>query len=119
MAKAPRLSAKEWKGLVREWERSGLTASAFAAKRGVSRDSLVWWRWRLGRDEKSKATQSTAVQLVPVHFAPDPALVDGLSAEVAWEIVAPSGHLLRVYERGAMPMLREAINVVARGGRKR
>jgi hypothetical protein len=118
MAKAPRRSAKEWKRLVREWERSGLTAGAFASKRGLRRDTLVWWRWRLRRAEKPKVAKPTAVQLVPVEFEPDPALVERSRAEVAWEIAAPSGHVLRVYKRGALPMLREALNMVARGGRK-
>lgn len=96
-----------------------MTAAAFASKRGLRRDTLVWWRWHLRRGEKPKAAKPTAVQLVPVEIEADPAVVDRSRAEVAWEIAAPSGHVLRVYERGATPMLREALNLVARGGRKR
>ena len=119
MATTPRRSAKEWGRLVREWERSGLAATAFASKRGLKRATLVRWRRRLRRDENLRVSKATEVQLVPVEFEPDPALVDRSNGDVAWEIAAPSGHVLRVYERSAMPMLREALTLVARGGRKR
>jgi hypothetical protein len=62
---------------------------------------------------------SLPVRLVPVEVeANDGDPVGQSGADVAWELLAPSGHVLRVYERGAMEVLREALTVVAGGRHK-
>ena len=55
------------------------------------------------------------MELVPVEVEPE----EVIRSEVAWEIAGPSGHVLRVYERGTAELLREALDVVAHGKRKR
>lgn len=97
-----------------EWEHSGLSAAAFAKRRCLRKDTLVWWRWRLGRSKHPPAS----VKLVPVEIEPE-ADRQAVNAEVAWELAGPSGHVLRVYERGVVHVLREALDVVASGKSKR
>jgi len=42
-----RRSSREWAELVREWERSGTSAAAYAARRGLNPATLTWWRSEL------------------------------------------------------------------------
>lgn len=122
MSKARRRRAKDWARLVGEWERSGQAAGEFAAARGLRPRTLVWWRWRLRRERKappkSKAARPGSVQLVRVQVQDEGrAEATALGGEVAWELVAPSGHLLRVYGRGS-EWLCEALAAVMGGGRR-
>jgi hypothetical protein len=83
----------------------------------------VWWRWRLKQEagpvkkatKTAKTSPPTSVHLVPVHFE----TACGDDQDLAWELVAPSGHVLRVYERGGVGMLREALALVAQSGGRR
>jgi hypothetical protein len=122
MAKQRRRSAAEWGALVREWQRSGWSAAGFAAARGLCVRTLLWWRSRLkrrGRDRQVASAQR-ALQLVPVRVEGEPQDAPGATEpSVAWEVVAPTGHVLRVVEQGAAPVLREALVAVARVGRRR
>lgn len=120
MAQARRRSAKEWAGLVREWKRSGQTAARFSAKHGLRAASLVWWRWRLKRPSAPAAAVSPSLQLVPVKIEPGAGRDSGgAEPELAWELVAPSGHRLRVYEPGGAQLVRGALAVVACAGSRR
>ena len=108
--------------MVREWQRSGRSAAAFAAARGLCVGTLMWWRSRLrkrGRARPATRTQR-ALQLVPVRIESDAQDEPGAAEpSVAWELAAPTGHVLRVVERGAAPVLREALVAIARDGRRR
>ncbi|MEB2314348.1 MAG: hypothetical protein OZ928_21100 [Polyangiaceae bacterium] len=119
--KQARRSAKEWARLIRAWERSGRTAAQFAEPRGLSPRTLVWWKWRLAHDRTPVTAARTAVQLVPVRIEDEHGDGAGASADpdLAWELAAPSGHVLRVYERGSVQVLREALAIVERCGRRR
>ena len=48
-------SRETWAKRVERWKESGLTAAEFAAETGISRNSLSWWKWRLGSDAKKAA----------------------------------------------------------------
>jgi hypothetical protein len=120
-----RRSAREWADLVREFERSGETAASFAAKRGIRKDTFVWWRWRLGRAIRvlnpatEKRKRGTRVQLVAVEpVSEGRSAADCGSEALAWELVSPSGHILRVYQRDGLDVLRAALAAVARGRRR-
>ena len=120
MKQARRRSAQQWGRLVREWERSGQTAERFSARRGLRPSTLVWWRWRLRQAAAGARTPTgKGVELVPVRVVAesggDPAAAEG---SPAWELEAPSGHVLRVYEPTGVDVLREALAVVARGRRR-
>jgi hypothetical protein len=64
-----------------------------------------------------RGAKRESVQLVRVQVQ-DEATVRGAAREgvIAWELVAPSGHVLRVYDDDA-ELLRAALMVVAHGGR--
>jgi hypothetical protein len=58
MAKASR---DEWRKLVEQWKRSGLSAAEFGAPLGIDSQSLRSWKWRLGRDQHSQARRSAGI----------------------------------------------------------
>jgi hypothetical protein len=119
MSKAGRRSAKEWARGVREWERSGQPAGVFAATHGLRPKTLVGWRWRLRQavGEVARRAKPESVQLLRVQLQ-DEAIGQGAVSEgdVAWELAAPSGHVLRVYNRDA-ELLRAALTMGAHAGR--
>ncbi|MBN2823338.1 MAG: hypothetical protein JXR33_09145 [Coriobacteriia bacterium] len=119
MSKARRRRAKDWARLVGEWERSGQAAGEFAAARGLRPRTLVWWRWRLRRGRKaSNAARRGSVQLVRVQVQDDRAAEASTGdGELAWEVVAPTGHVLRVYGREA-ELVREALAALMGVGRR-
>src|SRR5690606_20037082 len=117
---ARRRSAAEWGRLIREQERSGQTATAFARARGIRPDTLKWWRWRLGQKPKVKrrTAQAAGVKLVSVQPVDDSRAVATNAPTPVWELVAPTGHELRVYDRAGLGVLKAALIAVT-GGRRR
>lgn len=74
---SPRVSADSkrhthafWKRVVAELDRGASIASA-AERHGVSPKTLVWWRWRLRRDEKATGS----ARLLPVVLRAEPTRV--------------------------------------------
>lgn len=122
MADGTRRSAREWSRLVREWKRSGVGRAEFAARYGVAAATLSWWRWRLERERGATAERSevstSSIKLVRVEVQDESAAEDA-PARVAWELVAPSGHTLRVYGDGNVETLRAAIELLVRGDGER
>lgn len=117
---ARRRSAAEWGRLIREQEQSGQTATAFARARGIRPDTLKWWRWRLGQKPKAKrsARKAPSVKLISVQPIDDGRAAGGNTPTPVWELVAPTGHELRVYDRAGLGVLRAALIAVT-GGRRR
>jgi transposase len=106
-----RRTAGEWTRLVRAWKRSGLTAARFAASRGFSAQTLTWWRWRLSH-AKTRVEERPAVRLLPVEVVESDA---GAGPQPAWELVAASGHTLRVYDGADAEALRIVVDALTRG----
>jgi hypothetical protein len=114
--------------VIREFDASGETAASFAGKRGIRKDALLWWRWRLGRPARGaakralKAMPSPRVRLVAVDPMSDGSQVsDGARAHPetpAWEILAPSGYVIRVYQRDGIEILRVVLAAMSRGRRR-
>lgn len=113
-------TAKQWAELIRELERTGQEPAAFARARGIRPDTLKWWRWRLRRGTKTVASRPRAsrVKLIAVEPLHEVAPRGRETATPVWELVAPTGHALRVYDRRGLGVLRAALSVVA-GGRRR
>lgn len=111
-----RRSAKEWASLIRQLERSDESVGAFAAARGIRPETLSWWRWRLGRKTKPRTkrqTRASLVKLVAVQPAPDLDPPGGGAATPVWELIAPSGYELRVYDSRGLAALEKALFAVS------
>lgn len=61
---ARRRSKSEWRALVERFERSGVSASAFSRKVGVSARTLGFWRWKLR--QPSSAGRSGPAEFIEV-----------------------------------------------------
>jgi len=59
---------RHWRQLLEQWRRSGLSVRAFCAARGLSEQSLYWWRRELAaRDRRPAAAPAPLPHFVPVH----------------------------------------------------
>jgi hypothetical protein len=91
-----RRSREEWRGIVRDFETSGLDAPLFAGQRGVNENTLRWWRSRLRCD--ADRPDGVAVS-PPRQFAP--VAVEGWSVGVtpppptSIDVAFPNGVRLR------------------------
>lgn len=79
----------KWRALIAEQERSGLTARAFAASRGVTAATLYWWRCRLG--QRRAPADLVPVEVVERDIVVEPRRATGVDFEVHLE----SGATLR------------------------
>lgn len=88
-------SVDEWRERVRQWNESGASCEAFAAKLGVKPKSLSWWRWNLGRTEgaSSSKTLTRGPSFAPVVLR---ASVAEAREESGVEVVGRRGHVLRL-----------------------
>jgi hypothetical protein len=86
---------RHWRRVVVEWRRSGQGVRDFCAARGLSEQSLYWWRRELAtRDRRPVAAAEAAPppRFVPIHVRTEPTatLPDGLI-----EVVLSNGRRLR------------------------
>jgi transposase len=84
-----RRSSGEWHEEIARWRRSGLSARAYAAERGLSPVTLAWWSKRVGRSGISKKVEPA---FVPLHVH-SPSARD--EAPFAIEISLRNGWTLR------------------------
>jgi len=93
---AARRSATEWRSLVSAWQRSGLNATEFGRKHGVSGQRLAWWRWRLSAESAVPAIAPVELVATPVAA---PATAPSVEIHVAGRVlIVPAGfdeHALR------------------------
>ena len=90
--------ARQMRGVLARWERSGLTLTEFGRQQGIAPSTLGWWRrvfrragWPVHRAPASAPREPAVVFTeVPCVAVPGP----GVLAIV--EIVLRSGHVLRV-----------------------
>jgi len=84
--------AREMRGVLRQWERSGLTQREFAARRGMPVSTLVWWRRVLGwkPDSGRRSPGPRGAKFVELKLASPAPLAAPL------EVVLPGGALVRV-----------------------
>lgn len=68
---AIRRNASQWLRLVKQWKRSGETATEFGARVEVKPRDLHSWRWRLRKDGllevEEKAATPAQPAFVPIH----------------------------------------------------
>ena len=64
-------NTEEAKEVLSEWRASGLSVKAFAAKTGLRRNRLNWWRKRLG-DWSEEESSLKLVPLIPSEVVVSP-----------------------------------------------
>jgi hypothetical protein len=99
-----------WAGRVARWQRSGLTATAFAAREGVRAGTLTYWKWKLRQPDRAARNARAATQ-PPVSFVEvmEPTIV-GSDASV--EIVLAAGYRVRMPPGAAGETLRAVLDVL-------
>ena len=95
-----------WRGLLRQWRRSGLTAREFCDHQGISQPSLYAWRREIAQRDQQvtttpQATPPTFLKLA-VEAAPSSAL----------EVVLADGRLLRVHSGCDPELLRQVLRLL-------
>jgi hypothetical protein len=60
-----------WAGLVREWRESGLSATAFAARRRIRPGTLQWWAYELKRAASPTLKPLEFIEVSREAVAPD------------------------------------------------
>jgi hypothetical protein len=83
--------AKHWAGMLRDWERSGLSQAAFCRGRGIHYVTFSWWKRRLGQNTRGQARLGHG-QFIEVPLAAP-------CSPPMYEVVLTSGRVLRVPER--------------------
>lgn len=94
----------DWKKRVQQWDKSGLSAAAFAAREGIEAKQLVWWRWKLRATPSEPA--AAPLSFLPVRVVDRAAPPLPRSAPI--EIVLPNGRIVRVppgFDPGALAQL--------------
>ena len=90
-----------WRGCVQRWAASGLSAQEFAAREGLRKERLFFWKRRL---RESAAIAVAGVSFAKVEIQPSRPRV----ASDALEVVTRSGHTVRVgadFDEGALRRL--------------
>ena len=113
----PTVREFEWRGVLAEHERSGLSVAEFARRRGISAGSLGWWRHVARRraaeprGPKVRATRgrSERDRFVEVRVAPARGEGAGNASRDRFEVVVPSGCVVRVPEHFEADVLRRLL----------
>lgn len=81
--------AQEMQRLVVRWERSGLTAAAFARQCGMSVHTFAWWRHRLRMRARPVPGAAAAPIFTEVVLAPPVAVVAEVVLRTGWVVRVP------------------------------
>jgi hypothetical protein len=65
-----RRSPEQWSAVLDELSGSGESVESFCRRRGIRRETLYWWRWKLGTSRRSSASHA-GVRLLPVSVSSD------------------------------------------------
>lgn len=100
------LKERHWRQHIRDWQDSGLSVSAFCARRGLSQQSFYAWRRELQRRDSEKAL------FVPIRLRnDDPAAATGERLEV----LLAGGRRIRVAAGFDAATLRQLLAVLEEG----
>lgn len=99
-----RVDRQEWAKRVERWRDSGLTAAEFAAELGINARTLVYWKWRLGKEREPVVGPSSgarrgsraATKSQPSSVADSFVEVQVAGADTGFELELSRGRRLRV-----------------------
>jgi hypothetical protein len=107
-------SRAEWSKRVERWNRSGLSAEAFAARERLKAKQLYWWRWKLRSSGPTAFALGSAPP--PVEFLPV-RVVDSATPTAATgsplEIALPNGRVVRVVAGFDPAMLGRVLSIAS------
>ena len=93
----PRRSRAEWVELISLQEASGMSAVAFAAEKGLTLNSLYWWRSQLKQDKLKESLRTAAASRIASATSTatwsDPRGSAPLTERLVDRLVAESGGL--------------------------
>jgi len=99
MAKSKRIGSDHesvrtvfWRGVIEEWERSGVSQAEFCRQRRVSLSSLRWWRWSL----KKRDRRETRPTFLPIRVVPGPLERTPERESDGFEVLLRQGYCVRV-----------------------
>jgi hypothetical protein len=96
---------KYWRGLLRQWRRSGLTAREFCGQRAISQPSFYAWRRQIAlRDQQATTPQATTPMFVKLAVEAE--------TPFAIEIVLADGRLLRVHSGCNTELLHQVLRLM-------
>ena len=102
--------ARQMHEVLEQWQRSGLTLSAFGQQQGIAQSTLRWWRRVFRAAGAAALNGGVAEPAVRFTEVPPPADIPGTAAVV--EIVLPSGPRVRVpagADRGTLERVLQAL----------
>jgi hypothetical protein len=112
---------EEWRRRIEKWNASGLSVEAFAEREGLTVQALRWWRWKVGTPAPKIAVPSAPA----APKATSPAFAQIVLAKSArehagmFEVLAPSGHLVRFSPEFDDEALRRVLAVLSAVGGQR
>lgn len=106
MARATR---QEWAKRVQQWDESGLTGAAFAARLGVKEATLRHWKWLLGRGARRGSRRATTA---PAFVEIAPLLAGQLTASEPFELVLGTEVRVRIPQSFDEAALRRLLALV-------
>jgi transposase len=103
----------QWAEQVRQWRRSGLTASEFAKRVGINASTLTHWAWRLSRrpeaDTEAESRVASSASLVE--------LVAGAIDDRRFELELGDGRRLRIPAQFNVRDLEQLLALLAKPAR--
>lgn len=102
-----RLQEEQWRGLLREQSRSGMTQREFCRRQSIPEHRFSWWKReiairdgrRSGQVKAGREKKAPRRSIVPVRITKKGTLASQFGEEPSFEIVLPGGRVLRVPHR--------------------
>lgn len=110
-----RKASEVWATRVERWRRSGLTAAQFAAREGINRHTLAYWKWKLRHGWQPSPRRAS--RPAGVVRAADFVELVATRAEVAepasaFEVVLAHGYRVRLADSFAGEALSRLLDVL-------
>jgi hypothetical protein len=107
-----RRSRADWCAEIARWERSGLSATAYAARHDISRSTLFWWSSHL-RDTSVARAPADTVSFVPVRVRPT---AHAEAPAFALEVTLRNGRTVRAHGDVDASRLAQVLDALEGGG---
>ena len=104
-----------WAQRVRRLEDSDLTTAKFAAELGINPRTLTYWKWRLGKEQRSQSPRSPSANRNPTFVEVKPEQGQAVVVSTPVEIVLDARIVLRVTKDFDPEVLRRVVATLASG----